>query len=274
MGSETSSVQLDRRGRITRLDSRLLAKYSPSYDTLGAMCFGHRRLNYSERLTTADPTSRLSGAITDGGEGVGISFPLTGGWSSTDWAGAAPNIIWPLEDLFGAPLGGAICAPFVVTVFARATILAPADEWYVGLSLVNDTVLSGATVEGGGVGLAGDAGGVAGPRGARFACANGAGTMAVTTSDATAVGARGTLAVASVGAGSSIAQFVVSSIDASGAGIVVTSSGGAASFGNPSRLYLAAFAGRSSAGAAGGVTVKADFYVSPVLRFPLMTATP
>lgn len=272
--SDLLSAQYDHGGRIVRLGSRVLDHCSPSFDPLGAIRFGHRRLHYADRLTAADPTSRLSGAITDGGEGVGISFPLNGSWNSSDWAGAAPNIIWSLDDIFGAPLGGAIAAPVVLTVFARATIPAPADEWYVGVCIVNDTVLTGGTVDGAGVGIGGNAAGAAGPRAVRFACPNGVGTIALSTGDATAVGARGNLSITSIGSAGGISQFLVSSLDASGAGLQTTSNAGTANFGNPARLYLAAVAGRTDAAVAGGITIKADFYVSPVLRFPLLTATP
>lgn len=55
--------------------------------------------------TTADPGARLVSAITDQGNGAGLRFVVTGGWSGTDPLSAYPHVIVPVKDIRGAVLG-------------------------------------------------------------------------------------------------------------------------------------------------------------------------
>jgi hypothetical protein len=238
-------------------------------DDLGSPRFGWRRLRLADALSTADPGSRLASAITDSGEGAGIVFPLNGGWGSNDWSGAYPYVMWGLEDLFGRPLGGSVTLG--ITFRARLfTSLAATDEFVIGVALVNESVLTGSTVDGKGVMVVGTGAGVNLSSG-NVNTANGTGTLSAGTMTATTVGALGTVSIQ----GGTLPRLYISGslgINASGDSVSGAGSNPIAAqnlTGIPSRWYVAAFAGRTSAGVAAAKSPAADFHIAPLLRTPL-----
>lgn len=247
------------------MSPEILDDAGPMTDVLGATQFGARRLHYSERLSTADPGTRLSAPITDGGEGAGISFPLTGLWGSTDWAGAYPYVLWSLDDVFGAPLDATSMKAVVLTVLARPTVPLSADEWRSVLAVVNESDLTSGTIDGAGCGSHGTTAG--GYAAASASVANGTANFSTSTANANIVGANcAVLAAASVVTGL-MTVTVAAALDSSGTRL--TSSSATATVGtgaSTGRLYVALAAGRISAGGLDNITLKLDAWVHPILR--------
>lgn len=261
-------VLYDKAGRIIRLGRAVMAENGAAFDALGAPRFGARRLHYADRLTTADPGSRLASAITDGGEGVGISFPLTGLWGSADWGGAYPYIVWSLEDVFGAPLGGTVGSATVLSFVVRPTVPTPLEEVWVGMAIVNETDLASATVDGAGCAITWT--GAVNPAAQTLRLNNGTSTSVTGSTSAGMVSC--VQPIAQVGTGTArMVGGLASGQDSAGAVLNAATATGVGVFSsNPSRLYVVLAAGRTSAGAAGNFTALVDAYVAPCVRSQLV----
>lgn len=255
-------------GRQRVLDLPAAANFSAN----GNPTFGWRRLRLSDAIATADPGSRLASAITDGGAGSGIVFPLTGGWGSTDWSGAYPFATWRLSDLYDAPIGAS--SNIVFTVGVRLwTSLAATDEFVIGVALASENTLTGTTVEAKGIYMVGTG---AGSNLATGNCSsnNGSGTQSNGTMTSGVVSAVGSLMVHGDGGGRLYANGSLG-VDGSWGAV----GGGVAALGavtlaaQPSQWYLHAFAGRLSAGAAGAISPAADFFISPVAYHHMVITT-
>lgn len=106
-----------------------------------------RRLALAEIVASGDPGSRLAAAITDGGLGTGLQVQLTGSWTSTDWTGAWPYLVWPLLDSNGLQMTGdeAFTAQLVGRVRTHPGDSSDTD---VRLAIVNETDLTTGTIDG------------------------------------------------------------------------------------------------------------------------------
>lgn len=276
MTAQPQKVLYDASGKIVYLSADLLdaTQVSHSADANGATRFGPRRLALVNG-TAVDPASHLASAITDGGSGAGIAFPLNGSWASSDWSGAYPYVRWSLDDLLGCPLGGALATPVLLQLYVRTTVPVVGDEVRVVAAIVNETDLTTATIDGVGMGILYSGGG--NPAVEATKTANGSVTSTAGTGVAAIVGGFVCLSLRSIGATGTFAGSRVDPLDSSG---VIIPSGSAlsgttsavVSYGNPSRNYLVLAAGRTSAGNTNAFTIKADLYVGPMLRQPLLAA--
>jgi hypothetical protein len=251
---------VSRNGRKTRISRRVKRELALT------------RLNLADAISTADPGSRLSSALVDLGEGSGIKSPLTGSWGSTDWSGAYPYAMWNLNDLFGRQLGGNYNLSIPLYIRLRTT-QADTDDFAIGLAVVNESVLTGATVDGKGIQIVGNgAGGSGSLRTGNVDTTNGSGTVSnASSSVANLVWAAGFMSYAGIGASR---IYVNGSLGLNSSGAAV---GGGTSpitaltlAATPSSWYLAAFFGRNDATNAGTLpNIAADFYVGPIVRSPL-----
>lgn len=257
------TFQFDNKGRLLQIPRTLLEKSGVNYSPLGAPRFGLKRLHYGDRLTTADPASHLASAITDGGEGVGISFPLNGSWGSTDWAGAYPYIIWNLTDVFNAITDSTSGTWFQLAIMLRATVPVAGDEFKIGLGIVSETDLTTGTIDGRGFAVDGTGANLTVQS---FTVSNGTFGQAASAANNSIVGASGGVGILGSG-GTNISASRSAALDSAGA-FLTSGAAGAAVVNTTAgtRLYLALAAGRQSAGNTNNLTLNVDAYYSPALR--------
>ncbi len=236
--------------------------------------YNWRRLNFSQRLAAfdLDPSSRLNGTVTDGGDGVGWTIPLDGGWGSTDWTGAWPTWFFDLRDVENVLLTGEHQIALTFLIVARGGLVA-ADEASFGIALVSETTTASATVDGMGVAITGT--GAAGLGASRLSALNGTGAMVNAVGAATVMAGLGTIAYQGTGAIGRFSHTGTAGLSSTGAAVA---SGGATTVAtvtpgaSPTNYYLAVCAGRLSAGVAGAIAPTLDFYVAPHIN-PRMALT-
>ncbi|HYD02610.1 MAG TPA: hypothetical protein VEB22_15390 [Phycisphaerales bacterium] len=232
----------------------------------GSVRHGLRRLSLARAIASGDPGSRLTSALTDGGDGVGITWPLAASWGSTDWAGAYPYLLFDLTDIFGFPLSSGRNVGVALQVIWRTPLPGAGPGAVGGLCLVNETGMAGGTIDGRGLYVyTSVAGGVPGVGSA--VVTNGSCSLAA---GASASSNRSGQTIVQVDSSSSTARAAVAYIaarDANGAfnaGVDTTTE---TEVGNPSKFYLAMFAGRSTS-TAEAVTCIFDAYAAPITFFP------
>ncbi len=262
-------IQRDTRGGIV-LDS---PRGTHGYTELGNPQYGWRRLVLADAITTADPATHLSGAVTDGGDGAGIAVPLTGSWGSGDWTGTYWYGIWPLLDNFGRVMGGNVEIALSFAVRLRGSF-SETDDFAIGMALVNETALTGATVDGKGIHINANGAGGAGVIGTgNSSSTNGTGTQTnAAAGQANVVWAVGHVAFSGQTTGR---LWCTGNIGLDSSGVVVASSGavpvGTVTMGGPpARWYLAMYAGRNDATNASAKTPAADCYYAAPLHRPLV----
>lgn len=227
------------------------------------------RLSLADAVTTIDPGSRLAAAISDLGAGSGIRFQVTGGWSSTDWAGAHPAAIWRFRDIVGTQVDG---GQWTLTADLRIRGAGPGDssDTDVRLLICNEQDITSATVDGACMGM-------------RFTTAsrfgivglvqNGASSVNVgTTGSATAAFAEGIFGPHGHEATRVLVTPRTALLDSAGAYITNTNVNAAPINGcalGTGQLYVALIVGRSAA-TAGTVTVDVDAY----LQLPYVVTAP
>lgn len=104
---------------------------------------GWRRLRIADRLSTTDPSSRISVAYAD--TATGISRTVTGGWSTTDPLDGGVNY-WRALDPVGRPLDPALCWDIDFLIIER-TPAGLSSDLVVMVGLLNEATDS-ATVDG------------------------------------------------------------------------------------------------------------------------------
>jgi hypothetical protein len=112
----------------------------------GAVKFAWRRMNLSEALGSYDPGGRLNSALSDAGEGTGISIDLTGSWSTTDPLTGGVYIVWDARDIYGHAIEGG--TPWVIEhLLVERTNPGNSTDYSVVGGFVNESTDS-ATIDG------------------------------------------------------------------------------------------------------------------------------
>lgn len=217
-----------------------------------------RRLNLADG-TTFDPGSRLVSPITDLGAGLGLRFSLTGSWSSTDWCGAYPGIIWSLKDILGTQISGNNHFSLPVDLAIRS---GPGDssDTIVRFGIVNESDVTSATIDGVVTGMAFTA---ANRNGVVGMVTNGTSTTVAGSSVAGGVWVESLLGPNGVGSGKIILTPRTVLLDINRAYITGSAVNAAPSNGTVlglGSLYLVLVAGRTAA-TVGDVTLDVDAYV-------------
>lgn len=225
----------------------------------------YRRLALADAIACYDPGTRLATPVTDGGAGVGISWPLTGSWSSSDpmdW----PHCVWAPKDAAGAALSTTSTWAIALEI-AERTAPGLSSDTSIAVGVINESadsgtvdgifgrlLWSGATRAGGAIGLA-----------------NGAATVNTGTSNASirylnyavVKAGSGATAVATI----SQARGALDSSRAVLAATVATTITTGTIGDNSSFIVVAA--GRTAA-TAGNETVVVDTYTLPPVVAPLI----
>ena len=220
------------------------------------------RLALASIVASGDPGTRLAAPITDSGEGVGLQFQLTGGWTSADWAGAWPFLVWELTGDDGVAIGtdDQFCANVVARIRTHPGDASDANLY---VAIVNETDLTSGTIDG-------VAGGIRWTGAARNTISTTTvnGATAGTTAGGGVAGAealQSSIPRQGKGASSILVAGRIGLLDGTGApiggSIVNVAPGSGVAMGNPSKLYVAVAAGRSAA-TAGTVTIGADMYIN------------
>lgn len=228
-----------------------------------------RRLALASIVASGNPNSRLVAPASDLGDGAGIRISLTGGWTSTDWAGAHPYWVWEILDVAGVAIGGDDDFSLAVAMAIRAHP-GDASDTDLRVAIVNETDLTSATIDGMNAGIrwTADARGVIVSNvsnGTASAVGTGTGVAGAAYMRASfprfGEGAASTLVSPRACLLNSSRAYIASSNvnQAPGNGVVI---------GNPSKLYLALVAGRSAT-TAGDVTIDVDVYYAPPLKLEM-----
>jgi hypothetical protein len=227
----------------------------------------YQRLALASVVAAADPGTRLAAAATDGGAGTGLTFSLTGGWTSTDWCGAWPYWIWKVNGADNQQISGEDQYSLDYLVRVRTGPGDSSDTAF-RVGLINETDATSGTVDSFGAGINF---GTALRTVHVCTTANGtAGSVISGTGSASIVAVQGATARIGKGSTANLATkpggldntdaYVASSTPA--AGIL-------ASFGN-SPLYFILAIGRTAA-TAGTVPMALDVYINRPPRLTLPT---
>lgn len=231
---------------------------STTYPLPGQM----RRLSLADAVATGDPGTRLASAITDLGNGSGIRISLTGGWTSSDWAGAYPYIVWPLIDIAGAAIkdDALFSCFFVLRIRAHP---ANTSDTRLRVAILNESDPTLATVDGMSAGIewgtstrTAISGNVS--NGTAAAVSSGAGGSATADCLQTIMAPQG------VGSTRNIPAPRTCLLDSTGAYIAGTyinaNPGNGIAVGNPAAGYYIAITAGRSATTAGTATIDVDAY--------------
>lgn len=249
--------QFDKNGRPVRIVDPLQCGVTGAN---GALRYGCRRLGLAQAIASGDPGSRLASPITDGGLDTGLSFPLTGGWASTDFAGAYPYLTFPFLDLWGNPYKGTNLVAWPrLFVLVRGTPPSNSDEVAINVSLLNEADPTTGTVDGRGCSITWTGSQTLGRSTSivNGSIANGStnGTGLIVLDAVIARIGSGTNSISSIAGWSDV--FATSLFDVVG--------GANSTFPVSGPLYINVCAGRTSAGAAGAITPTFDvFYAPPI----------
>lgn len=221
------------------------------------------RFSYADRSSTGDPGTRLVSPITDGGAGSGISFVLTGGWTSTDWGGAWPYVTWQLKDLLGVGATADTITAYNVIVKLRT---GPGDstDTAVRVAIINESDVTTATVDGvtGGLLFSGAT------RNTQVGSMTNGSASALVSGTTSATITGGQFYCNRIGMGAStIIKPQMAGLDASNVYVASTnvSTASVITVGNPSAWYLVLCAGRTAT-TAGNATVAVDVYMEPLVQ--------
>lgn len=135
-------------GTLIRPDGvrRLAVPDSAPFTATGAVKMAWRRMDLSQALGSYDPGSRLNSAISDGGEGTGISIDLTGSWSTSDPLTSGVYIVWDARDIFGHLLEGG--TPWVISyLLVERTNPGNSTDYNIVAGIMNEATDS-ATIDG------------------------------------------------------------------------------------------------------------------------------
>lgn len=242
-------------------------------DNFSALRHGMRRINLAEAVVTADPASHLTAAITDGGEGIGYSFPLGNTWASAELTDDAPYFTCPLLDVDNRLVGGSMILSTTLVVFMRSTP-AVTDVVRVGAIIHNERDWRTATVDGRGIGLIYA---VTNPQCQSVGIVNG--TTSTTTGAATAGIVGGIGPVIRAGTDTAIVeQFTTvscfgldSSFDGVQSSVATKAANNGTGPGANGNWYITVFAARTSVAGVSNYTAVFDVWYTPIIVLGRLT---